>query len=40
VQLAFARLLSRKLGGLTGDVYGASVELGELSFIAAYAAFC
>ena len=28
--LAFAFWLHRRLGGLTGDVYGAAIELGEV----------
>jgi cobalamin synthase len=28
--LAFAYWLHRRLGGLTGDVYGAAIELGEV----------
>lgn len=31
--LAFARFASRRFGGLTGDVYGASIELAEALFL-------
>ena len=33
VVLAFAFWLHRRLGGLTGDVYGAAIELGEVSML-------
>jgi adenosylcobinamide-GDP ribazoletransferase len=33
--LAIAALLHRHLGGLTGDVYGAAIELAELAFLIA-----
>jgi adenosylcobinamide-GDP ribazoletransferase len=32
--LATASLLTRRIGGLTGDGYGAAVELAELAFLA------
>jgi adenosylcobinamide-GDP ribazoletransferase len=34
VVFAFAFWLHRRLGGLTGDVYGAAIELGEVSMLA------
>jgi len=33
--LAFSAFLSRRLGGLTGDAYGAAIELSELAFLLA-----
>jgi cobalamin synthase len=33
--LALALALDRRLGGLTGDVYGAAIEIAELVFWAA-----
>jgi adenosylcobinamide-GDP ribazoletransferase len=33
--LLFAVWIQRRLGGLTGDVYGAAIELGELAFLTA-----
>jgi adenosylcobinamide-GDP ribazoletransferase len=33
--LAFGTWMSRRLGGLTGDVYGAGIELAELAFLVA-----
>jgi adenosylcobinamide-GDP ribazoletransferase len=35
VMLLVGFLLNRRLGGLTGDVYGAAIELGELAFLLA-----
>jgi adenosylcobinamide-GDP ribazoletransferase len=35
VALALGGLMRRKLGGLTGDVYGAAIELSELAFLLA-----
>jgi adenosylcobinamide-GDP ribazoletransferase len=35
--MLLALWLSRRLGGLTGDVYGAAIELGELTALAALA---
>jgi adenosylcobinamide-GDP ribazoletransferase len=32
---ALALVVQRRLGGLTGDAYGASVELAELAFLVA-----
>ncbi len=37
VTMLFAARVSRKLGGLTGDVYGALVELGQVTFLIALA---
>ncbi len=31
--LALGRLAARRIGGLTGDLYGALIELGELTFL-------
>ncbi|HZR82271.1 MAG TPA: adenosylcobinamide-GDP ribazoletransferase [Candidatus Binatia bacterium] len=36
--LAFGAWLTRRLGGLTGDAYGAAVELGEVAFLVAWLA--
>jgi len=33
VVFAFAFWLHRRLGGMTGDVYGASIELGETAML-------
>lgn len=33
--LALAIWMDRRLGGLTGDVYGAAIELAELAFLVA-----
>ena len=35
VMLLVGLSLKRRLGGLTGDVYGAAIELGELAFLLA-----
>jgi adenosylcobinamide-GDP ribazoletransferase len=35
--LGFAVWMQRRLGGLTGDVYGAAIELAEVAFVAAAA---
>jgi adenosylcobinamide-GDP ribazoletransferase len=35
VALGIAVWLRRRLGGLTGDVYGATIELAELTFLVA-----
>ena len=35
---AITRMAGARLGGVTGDVYGLAVELGELAFLLAYAA--
>jgi cobalamin synthase len=35
VMLVVGFWLERRLGGLTGDVYGAAIELGELAFLLA-----
>jgi adenosylcobinamide-GDP ribazoletransferase len=34
--LALTRLAANRLGGITGDILGALVELGELVFLAAF----
>jgi adenosylcobinamide-GDP ribazoletransferase len=39
VMLLVAGFVNRRLGGLTGDIYGAAIELGELAFLIAAARY-
>ncbi|MCI0341023.1 MAG: adenosylcobinamide-GDP ribazoletransferase, partial [Planctomycetales bacterium] len=38
VALGFSWWMSRRLGGVTGDVHGAAIELAEVAFLAAVVA--